>query len=527
MITHIVQLEDDSHLAKIMRLALHSVRPDLKLTQFNSGDALLEFVESTNETIDAFILDICVPGSQAGLQVAEWLRQRHSQSTILLTSSANSPPRQLLRSLHADYVQKPWHVSALVKHLLNIGDAEMSLAVRRARQQSSRPATQHPLGAKAAGQVERSLMHLTDLIRNTLQVAGAAVFVFGEGGALQTQEVVQPEAWASALPEATLQRLLSDLIALDSPLLIEDVRLYVEEAATHQSSPLVAFGGLKVTVPDDYQIGLICVFDKQARQWTTQDVAFLEGVGRLLSDTLKLQDTIHSLLERNDELNGFSNVIAHDLKSPLSAIIGYAESIRVVLGDDTHSKAQTFVTKVLSAADRISNMITHLLWLARLDRPMETIYAIQVESSIDAALRRLSFAIESRGVRVTVPPDLPPVLAHEVWVEEIFANLIGNAIKYMGDDNRQPTVWIRAEREGRHIRYEVHDNGIGIAPEYHAALFNSFSRVTKHTKVEGSGLGLAIVQRIVNRLGGKVGIQSEVGHGSAFWFTLLAAQPDA
>jgi signal transduction histidine kinase len=110
------------------------------------------------------------------------------------------------------------------------------------------------------------------------------------------------------------------------------------------------------------------------------------------------------------------------------------------------------------------------------------------------------------------------------WIEEVFANLISNAVKYIGKDNEAPCITIRGMRDGDMVRYEVEDNGLGIKPEDQARLFDMFSRFHKGEEA-GFGLGMSIIQRIVTKLKGTMGVQSEPGVGSTFWFA-LPAPPD-
>ena len=123
--------------------------------------------------------------------------------------------------------------------------------------------------------------------------------------------------------------------------------------------------------------------------------------------------------------------------------------------------------------------------------------------------------------------DMPSALGFSQWLEEIFANLISNAIKYMGTNNPRPRISIIAllDDDG-YVRYEVRDTGVGIADKDKEHLFEMFTRL--HTvSVEGLGLGLSIVHRIIGKLNGKVGVESQLGEGSCFWFALPAADTSA
>src|SRR5688572_10682067 len=114
---------------------------------------------------------------------------------------------------------------------------------------------------------------------------------------------------------------------------------------------------------------------------------------------------------------------------------------------------------------------------------------------------------------------MPAAMCHSTWLEEIFANLIGNAITYIGRDNPDPRIHIQGHRVNGMVRYEVIDNGVGIRPEVQDQLFEMFTRLHPG-EGHGLGMGLSIVQRLVTRLEGQVGVESAEGQGSTFWFTL-------
>jgi signal transduction histidine kinase len=140
------------------------------------------------------------------------------------------------------------------------------------------------------------------------------------------------------------------------------------------------------------------------------------------------------------------------------------------------------------------------------------------------ALQRLEGMIEECGAKIVKPEKWPAAMGYAPWVEEVWANYISNAVKYGGDP---PIVRIGATVDPLDkVRFWVQDNGEGIAPEESAKLFSKFSRLTGVEKIEGHGLGLSIVKRIVERLGGEVGVQSEIGEGSTFYFTLPPAEED-
>ncbi len=230
---------------------------------------------------------------------------------------------------------------------------------------------------------------------------------------------------------------------------------------------------------------------------------------------------IAELTARNQELDAFSYTVAHDLKSPLQVIVGFANLLRTEYRDEVSDEIAEYLSHIEEYGLKLSQTVEGLLLLARLRNAEAEVGPTEVGPVIVSALERFSEQLQTRGISVTVAPDLSPVVAHGPWLETVFANLIDNAIKYMGASNPAPRITIRGQREGSVVRYEVQDNGIGIAEADQARLFAMFTRL-RPDQAGGSGLGLAIVERIITRLNGQVGVVSAPGEGSTFWFTLPA-----
>lgn len=226
------------------------------------------------------------------------------------------------------------------------------------------------------------------------------------------------------------------------------------------------------------------------------------------------------LQERNAELDAYSHTIAHDLKGPLGNIKGFAELV-LNYEKTLSERSRHHLDVILRSSLNLSNMVDQLLRLARLRDAVAASVPVEMESVIMGATGRFQVAIEERGIALHIDPSLPPVLGHGPWLEEVIANLVGNAVKYIGSDNPDPTIWIRGRVEQELVVYEVEDNGLGIAAEDQANLFEMFSRF--HTgQAPGIGLGLNIVRRIITRLDGQLGVESQPGKGSRFWFSLSA-----
>lgn len=224
------------------------------------------------------------------------------------------------------------------------------------------------------------------------------------------------------------------------------------------------------------------------------------------------------LEQRNRELDAYSNIIAHDLKNPLGVILGYIELIKMDYGSQIPEDAIQYVERIKLSAEKMLDMIHQLLHLARLRNATDTVIPIDIFEVATAAVTRFENQIDQSHVQLQIQA-MPEALGHFIWIEEVFANLIGNAIKYKDKAKPVAKIVITGYRQDRFVRFEVQDNGLGIPLEAQNRLFEMFSRF--HTKeAPGFGLGLAIVQQIISKLGGQIGVESTPGVGSTFWFTL-------
>ncbi|MCO6445607.1 MAG: CHASE domain-containing protein [Anaerolineae bacterium] len=218
-----------------------------------------------------------------------------------------------------------------------------------------------------------------------------------------------------------------------------------------------------------------------------------------------------SLEEVNSELLAFNHTIAHDLKSPLAIIVGYADLLQ---DENLTSNGRRMLSMIPKMVDALLEMIEDLLKLAILRDAKAKVEKVDVNAVVQRTLERFGDSRDS----IVIEGDLPPAMGHPQWMTEVFANLISNALKYR-DDQRDLRIYIRAKPEGDRVRYEVEDNGLGIAPEDKARIFALFTRPNSSDE-RGLGIGLSIVQRMVTKLGGHLGVESELGKGSTFWFTL-------
>lgn len=231
-----------------------------------------------------------------------------------------------------------------------------------------------------------------------------------------------------------------------------------------------------------------------------------------------LQEHAAELEKRNADLDAFAHTVAHSLKNSLGLIVGRAELLLSDEIDLPPQKQRDSLRIVARTGRHMSHVIDELLLLASIRNIDVTLAPMNMRRVVDDARERLSPLIEDRDAEIVLPDEWPAALGHEPWVEEVWVNYLSNALKYGGTP---PRIALGAEREGDSIRFWVRDSGPGITAEDLARLFTPFTRIDQ-AAAQGHGLGLSIVHRIVEKLGGTVGVESEIGDGSVFWFTLPA-----
>ncbi|GIW10271.1 MAG: hypothetical protein KatS3mg061_1328 [Dehalococcoidia bacterium] len=231
----------------------------------------------------------------------------------------------------------------------------------------------------------------------------------------------------------------------------------------------------------------------------------------------QVRHQLAELLRANAELERFASVAAHDLQEPLRSIAGFSQLLSRRYRGRLESDADEFLDYIQSAVERMSRLINDLLLYSRL---VGTPLALEVVASGEA-LANLRRQIIQTGATIQSAP-LPPVRANRSQLVQVFQNLISNALKYRSA--APPAITISAQRAGRWWEFRVSDNGIGIAPEYHQRIFELFQRLHGQNEYDGTGLGLAVVKGIVERHGGQVWVESRLGAGATFCFTLPAVE---
>lgn len=224
------------------------------------------------------------------------------------------------------------------------------------------------------------------------------------------------------------------------------------------------------------------------------------------------------------ELDAYAHTVAHDLKSPLTTIIGYMDFIQKASAGKRAEDFQRQLNAVARSSQKMASIIDELLSLSRIRGQSEIPSTVlSMREVLRIALMRVTGMIEEYGADVQIGSCWPDAMGHGPWVEEIWVNYLSNAMKYGGSP---PRIQVGADdlQDGFH-RYWVEDNGSGLSDEERASLFVEFYRLERHSGREGHGLGLSIVKRIAERLGGQAGAENGASGGTRFYFTLPASKP--
>ncbi|MDO8206273.1 MAG: ATP-binding protein [Gallionella sp.] len=217
----------------------------------------------------------------------------------------------------------------------------------------------------------------------------------------------------------------------------------------------------------------------------------------------------------NEELKNFAYVASHDLKAPLRAISSLADWIFTDYADKFDDEGRAHMRLLISRVRRMDGLIDGILLYSRVGRVKETMVAVDLNRLVPEVIDSLA---PPAGIIVTIENPLPTVMTEPTRIQQVFQNLLSNAIKYM--DKPEGKIRINCSAEGRQWKFSVTDNGPGIKQHHFEKIFQLFQTLAPRDRVESSGVGLALVKKIVEMYGGHVWVESTVGEGSTFFFTL-------
>lgn len=248
------------------------------------------------------------------------------------------------------------------------------------------------------------------------------------------------------------------------------------------------------------------------------------GADDFITKPFTEHELIHSIrarLEKKellDELDAFAHTVAHDLRSPLCTLNGRIDLLGMMYGTADETTMRHHIDEATKSARRLNDIIDELLVLAGVRRQAIVPVPLDMTAIVTESIDRLDQLLRTQSVHIVSPPLWPVAVGHPPWVIEVWVNYLSNAAKY-GGSNVTITLGGETSADGRYARFWVQDQGPGLDAAAQQKMFVPFTRIST-VRASGHGLGLSIVRRIMEKLGGKVGVDSTPGAGARFWFEL-------
>jgi PAS domain S-box-containing protein len=291
-------------------------------------------------------------------------------------------------------------------------------------------------------------------------------------------------------------------------------------------------GGCQMAVPVRSKqkiVGVISLSHATPDIYTDTHLRLLESIANLteiaLDKAMLYEDTINKSIEiqnRNKELDDFTYVVSHDLKEPLISIEGYSKILLKDYSDKIDEEGREYLGSVVQSSGRMKGLIEDLLTLSRVGRTAEAMQMVSVSETINDIIHDLHFTLREKNVQILVEPVLPTVQYNPTQLSMIFRNLISNAMKF--NDKSDPRITIGVKDDTDEFVFSVADNGIGIAKQYFDRIFMIFQRLHRSEEFRGTGAGLTIVKKIIENHKGRIWLDSTLGEGTTFYFTVSKTQ---
>ena len=241
----------------------------------------------------------------------------------------------------------------------------------------------------------------------------------------------------------------------------------------------------------------------------------------LRATTEELQESTEELRRSNKELEQFAYIASHDLQEPLRTVTGSIGLLEKGYRGKLGEEADTFINYAVNGTKQMQQLIKDLLAYSRVTIRGEAFKPVHCEGVVQQALDNLKTAIEESVTMITLPTQpLPMVMGDETQLVQLFQNLIGNAIKFRSGQPPEVQIGVEPDAGGNTWQFSIKDNGIGMDMEYAGKIFTIFQRLHTIEQYPGTGVGLAVCKKIVERHGGRIWVESKLGKGSTFYFTI-------
>ncbi len=544
-------VEDNKHDVLAFRRAFRDSQFPCKITHYTRAETALERLTADTADFDLVICDYNLPG-MTGFELCKALiRQNINLPLVLLTGSGKETLAvDALKAGVNDYIVKDPHQGYLSLLPVVLPEVIRNHNERLARQRAEAKLAQRERYLAALVRVQQWLLapnikenHYDDILETLGRASRASrvsIFENHQERAAPLCTSQKAEWCAENIPSQLDAPRLQNLIYAESmPHWVEQLRqgeIINENVVTFPEAErklledvgILAILILPILVNKNF-FGFISFANcREPRAWEASEVNLLKAAASGIAlwqereqAELQLRQYTAELKARNEELDAFGHTVAHDLKNPLTALTGVAEILAADHRED-ENLAQ-YLQSIVRSGRKASSIVNELLVLSTV-RKQDNIQLkpLDMTQIVDEALERLLHLIEDSPIDLKLPPTWPTALGHAPWIEEVWANYLSNAIKYGG---QPPAIELGAEaKPNGTVYFWVRDNGPGLSADEQARLFTPFTQL-RQARTRGHGLGLSIVRRIVEKLGGEVGVVSNksIG-GSTFYFTLPQAE---
>jgi signal transduction histidine kinase/DNA-binding NarL/FixJ family response regulator len=525
-------VEDESIVALDLKQRLQSLGYEVVAIASSGEEAIRQ---AASNQPDLVLMDIKLKGEMDGVEAAQVIRARQGLPVIFLTAYADA--ETLDRAKHTrpyGYLIKPFEDKdlrttveiALYRHWAEVAEHDQrSFAAAMNDTVATLTSTLDldEVLERILDNVQRVVPHDEANITFIEGEVARVVRHLGKGG--QRSPVVD----VNYTPQLNDRFGLAEMIRSGQGIVIADVQADPRWVKTPQTEWVRSYVAAPIRLEGEV-IGFINLHSAQPGYFnalhTERLQAFANQAGIAIKNARLYQELAGHAAElevRNRELDAFGYAVAHDLRNPIGVILGHIDMLKDY--DNVPEEIIVHHEEIEVSAERALQIVKSLWLLAEVRTAEEVLTNVEIHPLVEAAIGHFQRQIAEKRIEVLVQDDMPLASGYGPWLEEVFVNLIGNAVKYIGKDNPDPRIEIRGFQQEGEVRYEVQDNGIGILKEHHATLFDMFTRYHREV-ANGLGLGLSIVSRIVTKLGGRVGIESAPGEGSTFWFVLPPATGD-
>lgn len=547
-----VLVVDDSETDRqsYQRYLAKSALVDCAILESPSGDEGLEMCLQYQPNV--VLLDYILPDTD-GVAFLEELKQRTAQmpAVVMLTGQGNEKIAvQAMKAGAQDY---------LVKGELSADQLVQTIRRVVAQQQLQRKLSRQQSQQKLMAEVALKISHSSDLtsimstavegVRCLLDCDRTLLYQFDEAvnGTVVAESVLP--GWSASLginiKDTCFQENGADRYLSGHKTIIPDIysgrlsnchikMLEQFQVKANLVVPVLLNARETPRIPKLWGL-LVAHHCRGTRDWKHDELSLLDDLAVQLAIALQQHELINSLQaqtsnlansndqlletarlleERNRDLDEFARVASHDLRAPLRAISNLAEWLQEDLEGQVSEENQNSLSLLRQRAQRLDNFVVGLLNYARAGRESIAPQIIQPNELIAEAIDMLS---PPKTFQLSVDDNIPALNTQKLLLQQVFSNLISNAIKY--HHRTDGKIWVKAEDQGGKISFSVIDDGPGIPKEHHDCIFGVFQTLASRDSVESTGIGLSIVKKLVEQQGGTISVCSAVGEGSTFTFT--------